>query len=647
MKLKESSHPLNVSEKDWLEGAIKLLGSSRVTVLGDFCLDAYWLIDEKKTELSLETGLPVRFVREQRYSLGGAGNVAANLVALGVREVRVVGAIGNDLFGEEMVRQTSRLGIKTDALLKFEKPWQTSAYAKPYLGSEELNRMDIGTFNSFPASHLDQILERLDQAAEHSDVVILNQQLQGSCFDEKVVRRINTIIKQRSNVVFIVDSRDYAGHFEGAVLKVNAHEAAKLVGKERPLQEAISRAEAIEFARALTARTKKPVFVTRGEHGLIAVDGGEVVEVPGVQVLEKTDSVGAGDTVIATIAAVLGGGGDVELAARLAGLAASITVRKLRVTGTATIAELREAGPFPDYIYEPELAASPRNARYLPDSEIEIIREHPRSGSVKHAIFDHDGTISVLRHGWEKIMEPMMLKAILGNKISSVSETVYTKVLQDIRAFIDRTTGIQTLAQMKGLISLVREYGYVTESEILDEHGYKAEYNRALLEMIRHRVVKIERGELDPYDYELKGARKFLETLHRAGVKLYLASGTDEVDVKAEAKVMGYAALFDGGIHGAVGDLKVEAKRVVLERIINSGHLTGQDLLVVGDGPVELREGRKRGAFCLGVASNELSRHGLDLAKRSRLIRAGADMVVPDYSQLDRILPFLGLAKTK
>jgi beta-phosphoglucomutase-like phosphatase (HAD superfamily) len=81
----------------------------------------------------------------------------------------------------------------------------------------------------------------------------------------------------------------------------------------------------------------------------------------------------------------------------------------------------------------------------------------------------------------------------------------------------------------------------------------------------------------------------------------------------------------------------------VLERIINSGQITGENLAVVGDGPVELREGRKRGAFCLGIASNELARYGLDLTKRSRLIRAGADIVVPDFSQMDHILPFLGL----
>jgi rfaE bifunctional protein kinase chain/domain len=643
MKLKENFHLVSSPEQNWLERAIVHLTESRVTVVGDFCLDVYWLIDGDESELSLETGLPVRHVREQRYSPGGAGNVAANLAALGVREVRAVGAIGRDLFGEELVRQLASRGVNMQGLLKLDAPWQTSVYAKPYLGNEELNRMDIGSYNHFPEAQLEAMLSLLDQAAAASDVVILNQQLPGSFFTAQSIRQINILIEHHKCVTFMVDSRKWANHFENAVLKVNAHEAARLLGQERPLQESISRAETIEFARQLTAKTSRPVFLTRGENGIVAVSGGEVIEVPGIQVLGKIDSVGAGDTVVAGIAAVLGGGGDAETAARVANLAASITVRKTLATGSATVPELREIGPTPDYIYEPELASNPRNARYLAGTEIEVIREQTRPVQVRHAIFDHDGTISVLRQGWEKIMEPMMMKAILGDKAATISEAFYNKVKEDARIFIDKTTGIQTLAQMKGLIALVREYGCVPESEILDEHGYKALYNKALLEMIKGRVQKIERGELDPYDYEVKGARKFLQALHDAGVKLYLASGTDEADVKAEAAVMGYAHLFGGGIHGAVGDLKVEAKRVVLERIINSGQITGENLAVVGDGPVELREGRKRGAFCLGIASNELARYGLDLTKRSRLIRAGADIVVPDFSQMDHILPFLGL----
>lgn len=635
----KSSQPV----ENWLETALRLSQASRVTVFGEFCLDTYWIIDNGKPQLSLETGLPIHSIREQRYSPGGAGNVAANLAALGVQEVRVVGVIGTDLFGDELIRQLSKRSIHTESILRLDAPWQTPVYIKPYMGSDELNRMDLGDCNHFPDEKLDLILTQLDRAASASDVVIINQQLPGSFFSEASIRRINVLIEHHSKVTFVVDSRNYAGLFEGVVLKLNTHEAARLIGQERALTETFSRDETCQIAQALTAKTRRPVFITRGDRGMVVANGANILEIPGILVLGKTDIVGAGDTVIAGLAAVLGGSGDVELAARLANLAASVTVGKIMTTGTATPAELREVGPSPDYIYEPELAETPHRARYLPGTEIEVIQEHSRTSPIKHAIFDHDGTISVLRHGWEKIMQPMMMKAILGDKISTVSAEFYKRVEKDIHTFIDKTTGIQTLAQMKGLIPLVREYGCVPEADILDEHGYKALYNTALLEMIKVRVQKIEQGQLVPYDYEVKGARQFLEILHKKGVKLYLASGTDEADVKSEAKVMGYDHLFEGGIHGGVGNLKIEAKRVVLERIIQGGHLSGKDLAVTGDGPVEIREGRKQGAFCIGIASNEMLRYGLDMTKRGRLIRAGADIIIPDYSQLDKILPFLGL----
>src|SRR5208283_3965944 len=105
--------------------------------------------------------------------------------------------------------------------------------------------------------------------------------------------------------------------------------------------------------------------------------------------------------VVAALAAMLGCSDDVETAARLANLAASVTVRKIHTTGTATPAELREIGSNADYVFEPELAESPRFARFLPDSEIEVIREKPVF-TIRHAIFDHDGTLSTLRQGWEK-----------------------------------------------------------------------------------------------------------------------------------------------------------------------------------------------------------------------------------------------------
>ena len=135
-----------------------------------------------------------------------------------------------------------------------------------------------------------------------------------------------------------------------------------------------------------------------------------------------------------------------------------------------------------------------------------------------------------------------------------------------------------------------------------------------------------------------------LEALAGRGVKLYLASGTDQADVVAEAEAMGYAHLFEGRIFGALGDVNVEAKRVVLERIFLEGGLSGRHLATFGDGPVEIRETHKRGGLTVGIAADEVRRFGLAPAKRSRLIRAGADVVAPDFSQADRLLSVLGLA---
>ena len=63
--------------------------------------------------------------------------------------------------------------------------------------------------------------------------------------------------------------------------------------------------------------------------------------------------------------------------------------------------------------------------------------------------------------------------------------------------------------------------------------------------------------------------------------------------------------------------------------------------MVIGDGPVEIIEGRRVGALCIGVASDEIRRHGINYSKRTRLIRAGAHIVIPDFSQLEQLLQII------
>ena len=194
---------------------------------------------------------------------------------------------------------------------------------------------------------------------------------------------------------------------------------------------------------------------------------------------------------------------------------------------------------------------------------------------------------------------------------------------------------------MKGLLGLIREFGCVPESEMLDEFGYKKIYNDELLKMVSEREKKFENGELSLEDFTMKNAIPFLQKLYDSGIKLYLASGTDVEDVANEARVLGYDHLFEGRIYGAVGDINKEAKKIVLDRILDTiGRSASGKVVTFGDGPVEIRETKKRGGITIGVASNELRRYGLNESKRTRLIKAGADIIIPDFSQISQLLEF-------
>ena len=80
-----------------------------------------------------------------------------------------------------------------------------------------------------------------------------------------------------------------------------------------------------------------------------------------------------------------------------------------------------------------------------------------------------------MREGWEEIMEPVMIKAILGDQYDSVDQAGYNEIVKQSKDFINKTTGIQTIFQMEGLIQLIEDFGYVPKDKILDKYEYKSE----------------------------------------------------------------------------------------------------------------------------------------------------------------------------
>ena len=628
-------------KKERIKEIIAKIKNVKVAVYGDFCLDAYWMLDPRGSEVSVETGLRASAVAKHYYSLGGASNVVANLAALTPASIKVIGVIGDDIFGREMVRQFKGLGVDTTDLVIQKENFDTVTFGKQYLEGSEQPRVDFGFFNKRSPETDQALLAGIERALQSCDSMIINQQVPGVMDNDDFVEGLNCLLDKYTNKVVLLDSRHYGRKFKNIYRKTNDLESALLNGANAGLDDVFTREDVMKFAQNLYAKSSKPVFVTRGTRGIMTVDDSGFNEIPGIQLIKKLDTVGAGDTVTSAIALCLGCGIKSAEAASFANFAAAVTVQKLFQTGTASGNEIIEVGQDPDYVYQPELACDIRKAVYFADSEIEYCYEDVNIGNIRHAVFDHDGTISTLRQGWEKIMVPVMLKAILGDEFETADEALYLKAKKRVDDYIDQSTGIQTILQMEALVEMVKEFGIVPLDKILDKFGYKEIYNNALMELVNKRIKKFRCGQLDISDFSVKGSVEFLKELCKRGVTLYLASGTDKEDVIEEANALGYGDLFGGRIYGSVGDISKYSKKMVIEKIMADNKLSGSDLVAFGDGPVEMREVRKRDGIAFGIASDEIRRHGLNAEKRTRLIKSGAHFVAPDFSQPDKILKIL------
>jgi phosphoglycolate phosphatase-like HAD superfamily hydrolase len=273
------------------------------------------------------------------------------------------------------------------------------------------------------------------------------------------------------------------------------------------------------------------------------------------------------------------------------------------------------------------------NTHFPPGTQVEIINNVER-GRLKHALFDFDGTISLLREGWQGIMAPVMVEMICG-------ETAPThEIVDEVRRVINETTGIQTIFQMQRLVEMVRAHGLVPPEKMLDAYGYKDIYNARLMVPVNERIRKLEAGELSIEQATLRGALDFVRKLRDRGVTLYVFSGTDREDVRNEAAKVGAAPFFDE-IWGALRSVEDYSKEKVLKEIIATHNLHGSEVMTVGDGPVEIRNGKENGCIAIGVASDEVRGHGWDKEKRERLIKAGADIMIPDFGEGQALLDYL------
>lgn len=321
----------------------------KILLYGDFCLDAYWELDPRGSEISVETGLKALSAGKQKYSLGGASNVAANLAALKPKQIKITGATGDDIFGREMLSQLNLIGIDTSGLVIQKENFETYVFCKLILNEIEQPRIDFGTYNK--RSHLtdSKILETLRINVPDSDIIIINQQVPGSITNKEFIEELNKIISHFSNKIFIVDSRHYASEFKNVSHKTNEVEAAILNGVNAYFDDSFNSDEVKNFAYGLYKKHNKPSFISRGKDGMIACDENGIQEIAGLQFSNKLDTVGAGDTALSAIACALAAGINTQYTIEFANFASGVTVQKLFQTGTATPEEILSLSSNPKY----------------------------------------------------------------------------------------------------------------------------------------------------------------------------------------------------------------------------------------------------------------------------------------------------------
>ena len=269
-----------------------------------------------------------------------------------------------------------------------------------------------------------------------------------------------------------------------------------------------------------------------------------------------------------------------------------------------------------------------------------VLDEAPLADArIRHALFDFDGTLSLLREGWQEVMIANMLQAL-----GEVKGRDRSQLATEAADYVEASAGELTLEQMRWLARWVSGYGKRARSP----EEYKTDYTAGLREIVDRRLRRIEVGELAADHFLVPGSADLLSSLRVRGIRMSLASGTDHEDVLREARALGVDGYFGDDLFGATdvhadGGNDLHGKERIVAMLVERHGLEPGELLVVGDGPVEMRCAVAARAIALGVASDERRQSGWDPAKVRRLREAGAHVVVADLSDTARLAALLGL----
>jgi len=329
-----------------LDAVLASLPERKVAVIGDFCIDRYLHINPAISDRSRETGLDIHNVTKVRPEPGAGANVLKNLAVLGVGHVLPVGFIGDDGDGFELAHMLDSLGVSREFLHEHAtRP--TPVYTKPLFARpdgppEELNRFDI--FPREPLSEEDErtLAEALREAFDAADALVVadyGEAGKAGAVTARIRGAVAELARTNPGKPVVADSRLHIDKFRHVIIKPNADEArAHLPGGSR---SSPGTAALMEIGRHAAGRNKRPVLITLGADGALLCAPGRALKLPAPAADGEVDAVGAGDTVLAAVAACLAAGLPIAGAAAVAVVAASITVRQSGTCGAASPDEVR------------------------------------------------------------------------------------------------------------------------------------------------------------------------------------------------------------------------------------------------------------------------------------------------------------------
>ncbi len=325
--------------------------SLHLAVLGDFCLDRYLDIDPALAETSIETGLPVHNVTGVRSMPGAAGTVLNNFLALGVGRVHAIGFCGKDGEGYELQRALHAAGrVHMDGFIETAHR-RTFTYTKPLMHEpgtlpRELSRLDLKNWTPTPEEVSRKIVGALRAIAPHVHAIMVMDQVdlaETGVVTATVRAALAEVGHAHPTLPILADSRRSLRDWPPLIFKMNRQELGALLGRDLRELNTVPDA-ALDLAR----QSRRPVFITLAEHGMVGADPGGpspdddavVHRAASLPVRGPIDIVGAGDAVSANLTAALAAGADVPEALTLANAAASIAIHQLGTTGTASVEQL-------------------------------------------------------------------------------------------------------------------------------------------------------------------------------------------------------------------------------------------------------------------------------------------------------------------